>query len=90
MIVHLPHRPNRGTESSKLHRSRKMDHFVCALFISGRRTTRGEIRKFSIREVTANKGLDCGVLVVESKCRLKRLLLVREAVTGKMHPLVLA
>ena len=90
MIAHLPHRPNHRTESSKLHRSRKMDYFVWTLTISGRRMTRGEIRKYSIREVAANKALDCEVSVVESKCRHKQLLLIREAVTGKVHPLVLA
>ena len=89
-VVHRPHRPDHGTEANKLHRRRKMDHLVRALFIPDSRMTRREIREFGILQIAPNDLLDCKVSVVQSKRGLEWLFPVWETMTRKVDPFVLA
>ena len=84
-----PHRPDHRTESSKLHRGRKMNHFVRTFFVPDCSMTRGEVRKFRILEVAPNKAMDREVSVRESERGLERPFLLRETMTSKVRPLVL-
>ena len=56
-IVHRPHRPDHRTETSKLHRRRKMDRLVRTLFVSDSRMTCREIRKFGILQIALDGAL---------------------------------
>ena len=89
-IVHRPHRPDQGTEPSKLHRRREMNDFVRALFVSYSRMTCREIRKFRVLEIATDDLLDCKVPVVESERGLEGLYPTWETMARKVDPFVLA
>ena len=89
-IVHRPHRPDHRTEPCKLHRRRKMNHFVRTLLVSDSRMTRRETRKFGVLEFTPDNALDCKVPVVESESGLERLCRIWETMARKVDPFVFA
>ena len=90
IVIHRPHRPNHGTEADKLHRGRKVDHFVRTLFVSNRRMARGEICKFWVHQVARGNALDRKMAIMESECRFKRLFRVWETMIRKVYPFALA
>lgn len=71
-VVHHPYRPNHGAEPDELHHRREVDRLVRTLFVSDRRMTRREIRKFGVLQFEADDPLDRKVSVVQSEPRLGR------------------
>ena len=67
-----------------------MDHLVRTLFISDRRVTRGEIRKFWILQIAPNDLLDGKIPIVEGECGFERLCTIWDTVTRKVDPFSVA
>ena len=67
-----------------------MNHLVQTLFVSDGRVARRQVRKFRVLQVAADETMYGEVSVVESKRGFERLFSVRETMTCKVHPLVLA